>query len=177
MSKFPKKCVVDTNVPKVANLYVDFDQAPLELQSCILICVEVIEYITNNGGLVLDAGDEIFSEYCGQLSLSGQPGIGDHFMKWVHDNRWTLPEEDRVQITKDGDSYREFPEHEGLKSFDPADRKFVAVSNAHPEKPPILQATDCKWLDWNDALSEVGIEVKFLCEAYVQNNYNKKIKK
>jgi hypothetical protein len=56
------------------------------------------------------------------LSMRGQPGIGDHFMKWVHDNRFCLPEGNRVPITKEGDSYKEFPESGDLADFDPPDR-------------------------------------------------------
>ena len=106
--------------------------------------------------------------------MRGQPGVGDIFMKWVHDNRWSLPDSDRVTISKDGDSYKQFPEHEGLVNFDISDRKFVAVANAHPEKPPILQATDCKWWGWKNALKDVGITVHFLCSEYVKTKYEEK---
>lgn len=95
--------------------------------------------------------------------MSGQPGVGDRFLKWVHDNRWGFPDSDRVRITSNGTSYMEFPNHEGLAAFDNSDRKFVATSNAHPRKPPILQATDSKWWGWKDALNRVGISVGFLC--------------
>ena len=47
----------------------------------------------------------------GSFRMRGHPGVGDRFMKWVHDNRWSLPAEDRVIITKDGDGYKEFPDH------------------------------------------------------------------
>ena len=109
------------------------------------------------------------------LCLSGQKGIGNAFMKWVHDNRWRLPDSDRVTISKNGDSYKEFPDHEGLVNFDISDRKFVAVANAHPKKPPILQSTDCKWWGWKNALEDVGITVCFLCPEYVKDKYKKKI--
>jgi hypothetical protein len=96
-------------------------------------------------------------------------------MKWVHDNRWSLPDTQRVKITRNGESYDEFPEHQDLKNFDKSDRKFVAVSNAHPEKPTILQATDSKWWGWKDALNDVGITVHFLCPEYIKNKYAEKI--
>lgn len=127
-----------------------------------------------HGGLVLDAGNEIFDEYRKQLSLRGQPGIGHRFVKWVHDNHWKFPDQDRVQITKREDSYVEFPKHEDLKDFDPSDRKFVAVANAHNQKPPIQEATDSKWWGWKDALAEVGINVTFLCEASVRTKYHER---
>ena len=175
MSILPKKCLVDTNVPKTANLAVKPAAIPGELTGCVLACVEAIEHIVHKRGLVIDAGDEIFDEYRQNLSLKGQPGLGDSFMKWVHDNRWQFSAEDRVTITKNGDSYDEFPVHDGLNQFDRSDRKFVAVANAHPDKPPILQATDSKWWGWKDALAEAGITVNFLCPDYVETKYTEKM--
>ncbi|MGE4192450.1 MAG: hypothetical protein AB7E51_03605 [Pseudodesulfovibrio sp.] len=171
----PDKCLVDTNVPKIANLALAPGDIPQELAGCVLACVEAVEHVIEKRGLVIDAGDEIFAEYLHQLSLKGGPGMGDRFMKWVHDNRWTLPDSDRVSISQNGDSYDEFPVHEGLNDFDRSDRKFVAVANAHANKPPILQATDCKWWGWKDALAEVGIIVEFLCPGYIEVKYAEKI--
>ena len=118
MSALPPKCIVDTNVPKTANLSADPAKVPQELANCVLLCIEAVDYVIKNGGLVLDAGDEIFDEYRRQLSLGGQPGAGNKFMKWVHQNRWSLPGSDRVTITKNGESYDEFPDHEDLTQFD-----------------------------------------------------------
>jgi len=137
--------------------------------------VEAVAHVVKTGGLVLDTDDEIFTEYLSNLSMSGQPGVGDMFMKWVHDNRWIFPDADRITITKNGDSYNEFPDHDGLKHFDNSDRKFIAVSNTHMDKPPVLQATDSKWWGWKDALAEVGITVHFLCSDYVEAKYADKM--
>ena len=175
MNRLPDKCLVDTNVPKTANLATQHDPDSDVSDACVLVCIEAVEHIIRKRGLVIDAGDEIFDEYRQQLSMKGQPGVGDRFMKWVHDNRWSLPDSDRVTITKNGESYDEFPIHDGLADFDKSDRKFVAVANAHPEKPPILQATDSKWWGWKDDLAKVGITVPFLCRDYVQTKYTKKI--
>ena len=175
MSGLPQKCLVDTNVPKTANRALAPATIPRELTGCVLACVEAVEHIVKKGGLVMDAGDEIFDEYRRQLSMKGQPGMGDRFLKWVHDNRWKFPDADRVTITKHGGSYDEFPDHEGLAQFDNSDRKFIAVSNAHPDKPPVLQATDSKWWGWKDALAEVGITVYFLCPDYAETKYTEKI--
>ena len=159
----PEKCVVDTNVPKTANLAFSPLQDPDVPESCIAACIAAIEHVRDKRCLVIDAGDEIYGEYKRQLLMKGQPGVGDRFMKWVHDHRWSLPESQRVNITKNGDSYDEFPTSVDLASFDKADMKFVAVANAHEEKPPILQAVDHKWWGWKDALAEAGITVQFLC--------------
>jgi len=169
--KLPEYCVVDTNVPIAANRRHPFDGTEAENEKWILACVVAIEHVYTNNALVLDEGDEIFQEYLDHLSPSGQPGIGDRFVRWVKDNRWQLQS---VRITKNGDSYNEFPEHEGLTNFDHSDRKFVAVSNAHPQKPPIFEATDSKWFGWKDALNEVGIDVEFLCIEYVKRKFEAK---
>lgn len=171
----PEKCLVDTNVPKRANLALAPDDIPQELVGCVLACIEAVEHVIKKRGLVIDAGGEIFDEYRQQLSMKGQPGVGDRFMKWVHDNRWSLPDSDRVAISKKDDSYAEFPVHDGLVNFDRSDRKFVAAANAHPAKPPILQATDSKWWGWKDALNDVGITVHFLCPEYIKTKYEEKI--
>lgn len=174
MSRLPKKCLFDTNVPITANLALTPDKIPQELTGCVLACVEAVEHVVKNGGLVVDAGDEICGEYRQHLSMKGQPAVGDRFVKWVHDNQWKFPEADRVAVTKKGDTYDQFPDHKNLSDFDISDRKFVAVANAHPEKPPILQATDSKWWGWKDALAEVGIAVHFLCPDYVKAKYEEK---
>ena len=175
MIEFSPKSVVDTNVPKIANLASDPTAIPKKLTGCVLACVEAVSHVVEKGGLVLDSGDEIFTEYRSNLSLSGQPGVGDGFMKWVHDNRWSLPETDRVKITPNGTSYDEFPDHVGLVNFDNSDRKFVAVANAHPTKPPILQATDSKWWGWRIALKETGITVHFICHDFIEAKYSEKM--
>ena len=169
-----KKCLVDTNVPINANLATNPDPDSDVPDECILACVEAIDHVVKQGGLVLDSNDEIFTEYRSNLSLSGQPGVGDGFMKWVHDNRWKFPDTDRVTITKNGNSYDEFPDHDGLTQFDNSDRKFIAVANAHPAKPPVLQATDSKWWGWKNALKEVGITAQFLCSDYVESKCQEK---
>ncbi|WP_094228433.1 hypothetical protein [Methanolobus psychrotolerans] len=174
MSNLPNKCLVDTNVPKTANKVLDPASIPDDLTHCVLACIEAVEHVITTRSLVMDSGDEIYDEYRRHLSMSGQPGVGDRFMKWVHDHRWTLPEEDRITITKNGNSYDEFPIHDGLSNFDKSDRKFVAVANAHPAKPKILQATDCKWWGWSSALEDVGISVQFLCSDYVKAKYEEK---
>lgn len=170
----PKKCLVDTNVPINANLANDPANIPDELVACVENCRVAIDHVMKNK-FVIDSGDEIFVEYLNNLSLSGCKGVGNAFMKWVNDHRHNPEYCDRVAIRRNGNSYDEFPTHDGLNNFDKSDRKFVAAANAHVEKPPILQATDSKWWGWKDALGEVGITVQFLCPEYVEAKYAEKI--
>jgi len=169
-----KKYVIDTNVPIIAN---SATQAETDITpQCILECVRHIKLVTKTGGLVLDADGEIFEEYIKQrhLSLSGQSGQGNIFLKWVSDNQWNPAKVTRIKIHKQRGGYKEFPKHPHLRKMDPSDRKFVAVSNAHPNKPAILQATDSKWWGWKDALQEEGIEVHFLCPEFIKTKFKKK---
>lgn len=173
----PIICLLDTNVPKTANLATQPDPDSDISDACVLACIEAVEHVVKKRGLIIDDGEEIFDEYRKNLSLKGQPGVGDSFMKWVHDNRWSLPSSHRVSITRNGDSYNEFPMHKDLHDFDISDRKFVAVANAHAEKPPILQAIDSKWWGWKATLAELGITVQFLCPNYIKAKYAKKMRK
>ena len=166
--------VVDTNVALVANMATNTQKSEISLMD-ILKCVEVIEQIVLNKSIVIDDNNEILNEYSHKLSFKGQPGIGDKFFKWLHDNQYSLPASQRVKIHQIGDSYIEFPDIPELSEFDLSDRKFVAVSNAHPMHPAIYQATDSKWWGWKDDLQSVGITVIFLCEEYIKMKFKKKI--
>ncbi len=176
--RLPAKYLVDTNVAVSANYIANEDITDIDLINCLVSCVNLLSEIVNKNeaGIVLDYDDEIFHEYKKNLDFSGQPGVGDRFFKWLHDNRHSFPPEDRVPITKEGNSYTEFPDHSSLVDFDEDDRKFIATSNKHPAspKPPIFEAVDCKWWGWKDALVEVGIEVIFLNERYIRKTYQQK---
>lgn len=150
--------VVDTNVGIVANRTTEVSP------ECELSCVRALRALTAGGHLVLDGGDLIFDEYRNYLSLSGEPGTGDAFMRWVSDNRFNEELCTRVPITPTGEgSFDEFPDEAGLESFHANDRQFVSVSAAHPGEPPILVALDRGWCEHEVALAAAGVPVTFLC--------------
>ena len=157
--------IVDTNVAVVAN-----GQSPQASPNCVDICINRIERIIRGGEkLVLDNRWMILTEYMRNLRSSGEPGAGDKFLLWLLRNKDTQC--DLVSITSiDGsnNAFEEFPDDPALDGFDPADRKFIAVACAHLERPPILQAVDSKWLDFNDAFRENGITVEFICQEDIQ---------
>ncbi len=74
----------------------------------------------------------------------------------------------KIPITKKGRSYKEFPSHNKLRDFDPDDHMFIAVANAHPDKPPIKQATDQEWYDYRNTFKQVGITIDFICPNDLQ---------
>lgn len=70
----------------------------------------------------------------------------------------------QVTLTEQApNDYVEFPDPGLATDFDPPDRKFVAVAHAHPSKPPVLQATDSKWLRRRARLQAHGLRIEFLC--------------
>lgn len=165
--------VVDTNVPLVAN---GFSHAS---EDCVEICVDRLEQITNGeiklavDYQALDDQRHIIDEYRNKLNPSGQPGVGDAFLKWV-EIYWTNPDLcDLVEITLivggGKINFAEFPKDPALANFDDDDRKFVAVACAHSGKPPILQAVDSKWHNFLGALTQNGVTVKYLCLGNMQN--------
>jgi hypothetical protein len=164
--------VVDTNVAAVAN-----NRSTMSAR-CALECIRALDHLMAHGRLALDEGWLILSEYKDNLSASGQPGVGDAFLKWVLRNHANPARCARVRITPrrdDPSSFEQFPDHQGLAAFDPDDRKFVAVAAAHPERPPILEASDSKWWGWKNALDECGIRVAFLCPDEVARVYREKM--
>lgn len=157
------KAIVDTNVAIVANR-----KSAQASSQCIGHCINAIREITTSGTLVLDDGWRIINEYKRNLQQSGQPGIGDAFFKWVLTNWSNKNRCEVVVITQHPDSsdptdFVEFPNDPALQNFDRSDRKFVAVALAHPESPPILNATDTDWWYHRTTLERHGIKVHFLC--------------
>ena len=162
-----KRCVVDTNVMVTANKAVknhdDFNNYP----NLIIDCIKTLHNITVDGiYVVLDTDNEIFIEYKNYLSFSGQPGVGDSFFKWVHDNRYKYPDTE-VKLHKTNEGYNEYPNEMESLGVDPNDMKFFAVSNKHPLKPPIYQAVDTKWWGWAMEANKCGIKIIFIDEQYM----------
>lgn len=151
--------VVDTNVALTANGAAD--QASVE---CEGDCVRALKKIQAEGRTLLDEGGQIIEEYGKRLRPSGQPGTGDAFFKWLRDNQGQLRHCRIVPVTVDGDrGFVEFPDDPRLASFDPDDRKFVAVALASGTGPKVYNATDTDWWHARRALEENGVDVHFLC--------------
>ncbi|WP_419944938.1 hypothetical protein [Candidatus Poriferisodalis sp.] len=152
--------VVDTNVLVVAN---GSDNAST---TCRLAALGRLNEVTQSRSLLLDSGAEIFAEYQKHCNYSGQPGIGDEFFRWAHEHQGWLR---RFDLTPHADRYfQEFPDDPALETFDPADRKFVAVSIAassasSPVPNEIVNAVDSDYSHHQQALSRAGVAVAELC--------------
>ena len=165
--------VVDTNVPVAANEKAGASPA------CVRNCVDALENIMRAGQVVIDSGWEILGEYLSNLSETGQPGAGDKFFRWVLTNQTNAARCARVIVTAKDESsfeenYVEFPDEPALRNFDPSDRKFVAVAMAHPDRPPILEATDSKWWGWRKTLEGCGVRIEFVCPDDIAKKHAEK---
>lgn len=153
------RAVIDTNVLLVANgSHQDVSDA------CMQRCIERLIYQKERGITVIDDCFHILREYQNKTHPNQPKGVGDVFLKWLLQNQLNTTHVEQISITEiEENRYMEFPDANLEARFDAPDRKFAAVSNAHPQKPPILQAADCKWLDWWETLRDHGIVVEFLC--------------
>jgi hypothetical protein len=157
--------VVDTNVPVVANG--NSEQADPD---CVIACVDALEAVYGGGVIVLDDAMRILDEYRRNLSMSGQPGAGDLFMKWVWSIQSVVKRCEQVHLTprhNEPDNFTEFPDDPELAQFDLSDRKFVAVALASRRRPTILNAVDPDWADHHSALRRHAVKVTFLCPQHV----------
>lgn len=157
--------VVDTNVPVVAN-----GRSKQADPDCVIACIDAMGEVRNRGTIVLDDGGLILDEYMRNLSMSGQPGAGDVFMKWVWNVQADNTQCERVVLSlRSGgkDDFNEFPDDPDLANFDRSDRKFVAVALASRKKPVVLNAVDTDWAEHHRALAKHGVRVQFLCPQHV----------
>lgn len=163
------KAVIDTNVLLVAN-----GQHDDVSTDCKIECIRRLQAMQKSGVTVIDDGYRILGEYQHKTSLNPPKGVGDVFLKWLLRQSGTKKVEQVALNERAPDLFDEFPDTALEPLFDAPDRKFAAVAHAHPDKPEIWQAADCKWLDWWPALRAKGVEVKFLCSNDACSFYRRK---
>lgn len=158
--------VIDTNVAVVAN-----GRSRQANAECVLACIHALERVIGEGQVVLDDDTHILHEYMTNLSISGQPGPGDFFMKWVFQNQGVAERCLRVTLHEKPRSggYLEFPDDPRLAKFDLSDRKFVAVCLASGLSPPILNAVDSDWVIHETVLESYGVRVQNLCPDCIRS--------
>lgn len=139
-----------------------------------MTCVDGLLALREADQIVIDDAYRILSEYQSKTMSTVGRRVGDAFVKWILQNSANATRVLQVPITEnEPDSFAEIPDAVQAV-IDPADRKFVAVAAAHAERPPIWQASDCKWLDWLTLLQGVGITLRFLCPQDVRRFYASK---
>ena len=182
--------VIDTNVLLVAN------QQHQDISAeCVLACAKKLLEAQQQGIIVIDDDYRIIREYSNKpkqgiividddyriiREYSNKPNcngtrVGDVFLKWLLQNQANTAHVHQVTITETlADHFQEFPDQILQPHFDAPDRKFPSVANAHPDKPPVLQAADCKWINWQPALDAAGISVDFVCPHDICRFYGNK---
>jgi hypothetical protein len=121
------------------------------------------------GRLVLDDRFLILLEYQNKTTPKVGNRPGDAFVRWALRNSATAGRVERVPLVDHPTrGFESFPDDTDLATFDLADRKFVAVTCVHADRPPILQAVDSKWLAWNTALNRHAVVVDFLCPRDIE---------
>lgn len=173
MTAVPLWCVIDTNVPVTANG--SNDSAPA---TCVAASARALQAVMEGGHVFVDDGGRIVEEYRANLDPRGQPGPGDVFLKWLLTHEWGGARVTRVAISTRGgseDDFQELPEPPEGVTYDPSDRKFLAVAAAHPDRPHILQSFDSKWWGWMESLRSIGVRIHFLCPAEIEAKYHAKM--
>jgi hypothetical protein len=156
--------VIDTNVLLVAD-----GRGTQMSVKCVEECLNRLEQVMATQRVALDDGRRILGEYGHKLSTRS-PTSGSVFLKWLLQREWNPTHVTQTRITElNENEFAEFPPDEALKDFHPADRKFIAVANAHLEKPPVLQAGDAKWLRFEEAFKAHGIRLEVLCRSELED--------
>ena len=159
--------VVDTNVPIVAN-----GRGTHADTKCRLACVEAIHTIQASQTVVIDEARAILTEYRRNLNLSGQPGFGDRFFKYVWDNQYSDARVRLVPITESDDKQRgfaELPEN----ALDPSDRKFLAV--AVVSGASIVNATDSDWQEQRELLERLSVRLVEVCPEVIKERRRRRM--
>lgn len=147
--------VVDTNVLVVANG--EYAKAG---DQCLLEAQRFLRDVQARESLVLDDAWRILGEYRGRVERADPDGVGRHFFKWAARAGRHL-----VTITCHPDrGFVEFPSDPALETFDPSDRKFVAVTiKSGTDRTELVNAVDSDYREHERALREAGVAVRELC--------------
>ena len=151
------KCVVDTNVPVVANGRERRRPHSLE---CRLAAVEFLNELVSRGRVVVDFGGEVRREYRRRLNPAGQPGVGDRFYLEVLNSNPKFVESIELHRSNDG-GFIDCPQSLIDAGFDVSDRKFVAL--AMLSSGTVINAVDSDWIDYADLLRSENVAVRNIC--------------
>jgi hypothetical protein len=156
-----QEVVLDTNVLVTAN-----GQANHLSAECRLACISEIQSCRDGTKtVVLDRSGEIRREYFNNL-LQERQRVGHEFFLHLLRQQGNRQVVRIVDITPNGvRGFDEFPSDPALAQFDMADRKFVAVSLASGNQPPIKHATDDGWHRFAVELAANGVIPECICHA------------
>lgn len=152
--------VVDTNVLAVSERkHEGADDAS------VAACIQIARQIQRGAVvLVIDAADEILSEYLRALDGRHSSGVGTKIARILRQRKYDSTVCRQVPITPSTEvpgSYDEVPV--SVRDFDPDDQKFFAVASADAEKPQIFAGLDEEWWERRKDLAAAGLDVQFVC--------------
>jgi len=152
----PNRCfIIDTNIFAAAN-----GLANHLTEREINKCKQFIAALAGNSVISLDLQGEIFQEYFIYTNRSGQPGIGDAFVKYLWDRQSDKMHCEKVDIEKNENGiYKQLNEKDGLLTFDSSDQKFIAVYLGSEKQPVICNACDSDWANNKLLLMQYDIRV------------------
>lgn len=89
-------------------------------------------------------------------------------MQWVWENQSVEARCEQVSITPSLNGFDEFPADPDLFTFDPDDRKYVAVALWSQHDPTVMNAVDPDWWEHRSTLVRNGVKIRFLCPQHMQ---------
>jgi hypothetical protein len=157
------KRIIDTNVAVVAG-----GESPQASPACVVACRAALRrMVAGKDTLVIDDGWRILREYKRNIHPANAPRPDAEFLLWAYENHRNPSRCECVCIHDSNDGLRafdEFPGDSDLAGFHRNDRKFVAVSLAIADPPPVVVAIDDGWWEHREALNRHGVRVEFICE-------------
>lgn|GEM_PF-2840754 len=158
--------IVDTNVPLTA-VTTDVHIPLLCRQACVQLIARILrgEVI-----VVVDDQNEVLQEYRRNMHPDPNPsaGLASQFLMYLLTHQWNRERVYRAPLEKDSHgNYLDFPPESALATFDPSDRKWVAiavrVNREMGQDVRICNATDSDWLNFKQVFAQLGILIEFLC--------------
>jgi hypothetical protein len=153
--------IIDTNVFIAAN----GRHSPQVSARGVEKCQEFVNGLFDNALVSIDSNNEIFHEYFSHMDFSGQPGVGDGFVKYLFDHQADSEICEIVELIRDEKCfYQVFSDKPDLLGFDKSDLKFIAVHLLSTYRSPIANACDSDWAENKVLLDSRNIQVVELLE-------------
>jgi hypothetical protein len=157
--------IIDTNVWVMAEKFIGDVTTQTELD-CIQACKKWLKGFTESTAIILlDDQYKVLTEY--------RRYVREGTLSSVYLSRLEAQPRERlleITIQFDEDGYAVVPDI--LLKFDNEDKKWVALALAYTPTPPIFNAVDTDWVQWQDTLRELGITVHELCKERILEMLN-----
>jgi hypothetical protein len=168
--------VIDTNVLIAASAGhpvapTDIDATPNDPEVRLRVFQWLERFESSESRLVLDCGNEIFTEYGRKLESN------DYGLQVVR-HKWDTAKVDCVDLEPSVHGYCTLPEPVRDAVHDPADRKFAAAAYVTENTEgdcAIAFASDTDWHGWEDVLADHGISLEAVIEDWSRPKYLEKL--